>query len=155
MKQLRGLCKSLYSVLRQGGTYTTLELCKEIGFPIDELPTTKLYYTERVRQLIAKVRNKFIDNSATPDNKWMYVDGDVVEDIAFINNSVAGYTLDKTVEALAFQSRTRTNQSINIMLNGAPIFNDFKKLAPKAFLKFKIELAPKLITTRKLFKTNI
>lgn len=151
MRVLKGHCKTLYSTLKRGGNWTVSELCRELDFPTKNQPTD-LYYAERVRTLIAQLREKFRQNEMNPQNPWLFLDDNKAEEILWVGSDFNGYTLQSTIHARAFESRVRTAQSTSIMLNGIPVFSDFKRLAPKAFLKLQIEVKPKLLQVNRLLK---
>lgn len=149
MKYISGHEKVLYEVLNEGGAWTTLELCEKIGFPVRHQPID-LYYTERIRSLIGSLRKKYRLNLLHTLNPWVFDKDGVSEKIEWIGSSASGYTLDKNMVTRAFECRNRSEQSTNVLLNGAPAFFDFKKLAPKAFFAFQIEVKPKLLAANKI-----
>ncbi len=146
MRILQGHLHNIYTILSEGGVWSTVELCDQIGF------TPDFYNRERLRSMIGALRKKFRQSCAEPDNLWMFNNNNNFEELSWVGTSFAGYTLIKDVSTRAFECKMRSEQSIGIALNGAPAFSDFKKLAPKAFIKMSIETKPKLLTVKKLLK---
>lgn len=146
MRVLKGQLGDLYDALHQGGSWTTTELCREVGFSSD------FYSRERVRTLIGLLRKKFRQSAVEYDNPWMFQNGGKAEELLWVGTDFSGYTLVRNATVRAFECRMRANQSVNIALNGAPAFVDFKRLAPKAFFNMSIDIKPRLLKVDRLVK---
>lgn len=146
MRILRGYLKELYTALNQGGVWTTVELCKYLGF------SDNFYNHERIRSLIGQLRKKYRDSAIEFDNPWSFGENGEFENLQWVGTDFNGYTLMKNATVRAFECRMRAEQSVNIALNGTPAFMDFKRLAPKAFFSMQIAVKPKLLKVNKLIK---
>lgn len=146
MRILKGQLNDLYEILNRGGVWTTVELCKELGFSAD------FYSRERMRALIGQLRKKFRQSAIDCENQWMFKNEDELAPILWAGTDFGGYTLIKNASVRAFECRMRAGQSVGVALNGAQAFIDFKKLAPKAFTTLSIDVKPRLLKMNRLIK---
>lgn len=151
MKILTGHCKTIYSILKRGGNWTILELCNEIGFPIENKPTD-LYYFERLRGIINILRKKFEDNRLCQDNPWYFVDGDDSEPIYRVGTDVNGYTLKTTNTGRVFEARIRRMQSLRTILAAESLF---EALTPKAQYTLELEIKPQQLRVNNILQNRI
>lgn len=146
MRILKGQLCTLYDILHRGGAWSTVELCKEMGFPVD------FYSRERMRALIGQLRKKIRDNALNYENPWVFNDNGKMEELQWVGTTIYGYTLELNTPTRFFECRMRANQATGVTLNGAPAFIDLKRLAPQKFFTLKVDVQPKMLRMTKLLK---
>lgn len=119
--------KELVNVLSRGGVHSVEDLS-------DEMNRTK----ERIRIVVQKVRKRF--NFGDKEfQTWVYT-------------TAGGYTIEEKPEHMAYESRLRLNMGLGVILNGAHVLNQMKRLALKDFNGMMIEYKPRMLEMGKVIK---
>ena len=124
-KEKSVLVKELLEILSDDSVHSTLDLA-------DELNCGK----NRVRDIVRMCRQRF--NNGDGDT-WVYC-------------TRGGYTTSNAKEHVSYESRLRLAMGMGVLINGAFVLKQMRRIAQKDFGSLMIEYRPKMIEMGKLIK---
>ena len=119
--------KEMLVILSRGGIFSKEDLS-------DEQNRTP----ERIRCIVSNIRKRFNAGEEGFDT-WVYT-------------TAKGYTTDAKPEHMAYEARLRLSMGMGVILNGAYVLKQMRRIALKSFNGMMIEFKPRMIEMGKVIK---
>ena len=124
-KDKSALVEELFGILSDEKVHSSFDLSEELNCSIS-----------RVRNLVRTCRQRF--NNGDGDS-WIYV-------------TKNGYTISDKPEHVSYEARLRLAMGFGILINGAFVLKQMKRIAQKDFGNLMIEYRPRMIEMGKIVK---